>query len=433
MNKQKNLNKHKLNNRGMSLIEVMVAVIILAVVSIPLLHAFTTSARYSLRAKERQRVTYAAQGIMEGMKAYDLANISCQFNGLEGFSLYSGTVGSVWEVPTEDRNGDGTLDVSAWDEGGKHMFLPTSSNTYTFGLKDINFDGKLYDARLLLFPNAASVSMINVSTPREMNAYLDGIYRQPLNQDMAVLETMQNKVLEELLLRDHNFVYTLSDIDTDKISIDKVTTITINKDSGNPNINMVNVVSEYQYRITNYPYYNDMFLPAVFSKNFDPISTVVSEIYNNTDTVAQGAMLQNVYAYFYPAYNNEATGLPILTETIRIVNNTGVEKNVYLIKQRRDGISDGTLNTCENSYTPRIEGSGSGIVLYHNLDTNLSGISSTVGSRSYSGVTSRTDIMTENTKIMVYDIQIDVYEQGAADGGFMAEPVLTLKGSMNDD
>ena len=69
----------KLNNRGMSLIEILVAIIILAVVTGPLLHSFVTAIKLNSKAKEQQRVITAAQSIMEGFKAYTLEELCMQF------------------------------------------------------------------------------------------------------------------------------------------------------------------------------------------------------------------------------------------------------------------------------------------------------------------------------------------------------------------
>ncbi|MDE6129037.1 MAG: type II secretion system GspH family protein, partial [Lachnospiraceae bacterium] len=88
--------KQKLNNKGLSLVEILVAVVILALVTGPLLHSFVSAARYNQRAKERQRTTTAAQSVMEGFKAFDLEELCWQFSGdpAHPFRVYSGATGS---------------------------------------------------------------------------------------------------------------------------------------------------------------------------------------------------------------------------------------------------------------------------------------------------------------------------------------------------
>ena len=55
----------KLNNGGFSLIEVLVAVIIFALVTGPILMAFVMSARFNSRARTHQDVNTVAESFME--------------------------------------------------------------------------------------------------------------------------------------------------------------------------------------------------------------------------------------------------------------------------------------------------------------------------------------------------------------------------------
>ena len=65
-------NKHQKNNKGFSLIELLVAITILAVVMIPMLHSFITSARANAKARKVMEATTAAQNLMEEMKSENL-------------------------------------------------------------------------------------------------------------------------------------------------------------------------------------------------------------------------------------------------------------------------------------------------------------------------------------------------------------------------
>ena len=60
---------------GFSLVELLIAVIILAIIVVPMLHGFVTSARMNGKAKQVQRATTVAQDIMEGLKAYDIEEL----------------------------------------------------------------------------------------------------------------------------------------------------------------------------------------------------------------------------------------------------------------------------------------------------------------------------------------------------------------------
>ena len=83
--------KRKANNSGMTLVELLVAVVILAVIVTPLLHVFVSSARTNLNARRNMRNTTVVQDIMEGMKAESIETLAYGFNYPDGLVLHAGT------------------------------------------------------------------------------------------------------------------------------------------------------------------------------------------------------------------------------------------------------------------------------------------------------------------------------------------------------
>lgn len=423
--KKKKRSIQKLNNRGMSLVEIMVAIVIMALVTAPLLQTFVSAARFNANAKEKQRITTAAQSVMEGLKAFSIEEICWQFNNdaAHPFKVYAG-VGGVWEIP-----GAGLAETSIQTIGGVKTYVAPADGKYTFAMQDISFEGKLYDAKIEVSPTAsAAASVLNSASliaGEDMNGYLDAVYKQTASKDSEVYSLVLQNVLDELNDKDQMYEYELVHLDTTKIFLDKDTTININTNAGG--ISTVTVVLSYSYSAVNYPYYDAAGNELAFTENFADL-TYSFEVYNNTDTVSNGALLEDIYCYYYPAYSSSLAGVPVRQETIYINNYTGGTKKVYLIKQKKDIAN---LNTCENSYTPQVICSGD-VELYHNLTTNLADPSGTCGTVTISGsVTPHTELLEENAEILLYDVKITVYGQGAAAGGFVAEPLLVLDGSMN--
>lgn len=68
------------NNKGISLVELIVTVAILAVIVLPLLRAFVVSANTNAKAKEKLRTTEVAQNIMEGFELESLESVAYQMN-----------------------------------------------------------------------------------------------------------------------------------------------------------------------------------------------------------------------------------------------------------------------------------------------------------------------------------------------------------------
>ena len=66
----------KNNNKGFTLIEIIVAVVVLALVVVPLLNGFVTSARVNEKSRRLLNATNAAQSLMEQYADYSIKEIS---------------------------------------------------------------------------------------------------------------------------------------------------------------------------------------------------------------------------------------------------------------------------------------------------------------------------------------------------------------------
>jgi prepilin-type N-terminal cleavage/methylation domain-containing protein len=98
------------DNKGFSLVEVLIGVTILAIIAMPLAHAFITSAKTSAKAQVIRRETVAAQNILESYEATDIATVFAflqagadPFNGLGGIEsveMYDEKLGGY--VPVTD-------------------------------------------------------------------------------------------------------------------------------------------------------------------------------------------------------------------------------------------------------------------------------------------------------------------------------------------
>lgn len=75
------------NNGGFSLLEVILAMAILAIISIPLLSYFTQSMKYNAMMADKQHATNLAQEVLEDLKTKragcgdDRGRISCSLSG----------------------------------------------------------------------------------------------------------------------------------------------------------------------------------------------------------------------------------------------------------------------------------------------------------------------------------------------------------------
>ena len=163
------------DNRGLTLVELLVAMTILAIVLVPLLHAFTTAARVNAKAKNNFRATTVAQTLMEQMSAYTMEENVLHFyekptefqiypssNAYYTDANYAAQYGEILAqdangvtketASVKDTNGDGTKEFA---DRSASSFSDTAdadlyANRYAFFLKGVKTDdGKgVYDIRV---------------------------------------------------------------------------------------------------------------------------------------------------------------------------------------------------------------------------------------------------------------------------------------------
>lgn len=155
-NRQLNISRSRTANAGFSLVELLIAVTIMAIIVIPLLHMFVTSTRINVKSRQTLRATTVAQDIMEGLKAYSLEEVQTQFSlpdgsyssdffyPTEGFyivnsSMIQGGVREIRELET-GRNPDGSF----VDKDEK------DNEIYYFGIENLKMQGGEYDALIKL-------------------------------------------------------------------------------------------------------------------------------------------------------------------------------------------------------------------------------------------------------------------------------------------
>ncbi len=151
----------KAADAGFSLVELLIAVTILAIIVIPLLHLFVTSTRINVKSRQTLRATTVAQDIMEGLKAYTLEEVRTQFNTQDengkfvlvngkhnpedGFYILSSDMiqDGVWEITNLEKDRDPVT--------GEPLNPDDPDNEiYYFGISDLKMQGGEYDALIKL-------------------------------------------------------------------------------------------------------------------------------------------------------------------------------------------------------------------------------------------------------------------------------------------
>lgn len=150
----------KLNNKGVTLVELIISVAILTVVVAPLLHTFTVSVRYNHQAKEKQRAMDAAQSIMENFKANDLVVVQETFDDKSFLKSNIGNSEIVYSKPAEGS-------VTGEYRIQNFTFADTESG------ETAQYDAKVTVTAEMSDESLTAESLANITL---MNAAVDGVY-----------------------------------------------------------------------------------------------------------------------------------------------------------------------------------------------------------------------------------------------------------------
>ena len=323
-------NKSIINdNSGLSIVEVLVAVAILAIVFVPLLKTFTQASTINARAQKLQNVTSLAEGVMEDVKgksiqelhdlAVERADVSFLPLDKDG-TLTKGNLNNVPPYTVTYENVTATQGIT-YD-----AVVTIATENYKNKTKDADDIGDVSDANIRELPQINKVdSNKNAVLSWELNKY-------------------DNKALENLAAENSvsgSDIATLKD--SYKDTAEKYINIEIKEDT---DTSSTKVSCEVEYKTgknasdksLKYLVYTGYFVEPLAS---EPAGPNIYLFYTLSENVKDGA-------------SNIAD--PIKKENIKIEDKTtGKRHNVYFILQ--DGINElSTINGSE--VTINVSGSG---------------------------------------------------------------------------
>lgn len=471
------------DHRGMSLVEVIVAITILGIVAVPVLHSLTTAMVYNQKARIRQEMTLTAESIMETFKGYDLDELKARFSaggaGIEGVDYQDQTPGASGFSYT-------TTPISVGTE---------NADKYTFLIKDMEADnGQLYDVTITAMPNSVEKVMEpeNAQTTRDAifqgNRKWDkdaikevkvdfGNYRTPLEEafEADAVVKINNTVtavqgnIDMLFNESAASVYVGNYLHLHERTL--TFEIAVDGDDYKVTPQMV-----YSYYLKDYPYYvrgvsepssdeypgsggpngssGNVEESIGTSKTLDRFPADGSFLEYKVDLTASDpaggpsysdgyiyknkkeAGLNRLIIYYYPQYNLEAG-----RDKIVVDNQAGItDFQCYVLKQRAADINDSQTKIKENSYKADVEirNSAAGFEVFHNFDDNIADGSSTTSPHlwgTYANAYSYTKLVSgtmtpelvnkfEQREVLSYKIELKV-EQGGRE-------ITKLESTMNE-
>lgn len=464
------IRKRKLNNSGMTLIEVMIALSLLTICLMPMLFSFVQVAKFSEKGRLLQQTTTIAQTAMENCKAYNVDAIHAKMTETaHSFLKGDYLTGASWSY---EMNGD----------------------TRTYFINNMNVDNRKVGMSVELTPVSSTEK--DITEYKQVNPYLDAVFvatstkndttnGSPVDADdqksFVDLETdFFDKALSDLAteitsrmqtehggvlngqsvskdeLRNQYFNITFGAANQNGLKVSRKIEV---KASTDTSTGVDKVVVTYTYKVDNIETYKYVYggTEYPFTMSTSPVKgrtiTHSATIYTNAVSKAYAGNLEKIYCYYYPMYNGYTQNSFRCTQDNIVVDTSGLKyfsggvwkdksTDVYLLKQLNSAESTTTLDQAEEfNHTGTVTvmcGDTGKINLFHNYKTNLGDPEGTAltwaegsGLTVANGTCNDIGALTKKeTKKLMYQIQIKMYSNPQLNSGVMSgDEILTLDGT----
>lgn len=425
---------HKKDNKGFTLIEVLLSIVIFMILLLPLLSNFTHAAKINLKAKKIQKATIVGGNLMEALSFYPLEDIALEFNDKKELKFLADDLSrNGYEIPSYSEDGYGEYakigeSLFKLDEytapyssvalvDGKYIFSPPGGRKeFVYGISSLKAKDFAYDSVITISSEAYKDNRNAFDNPNLMELDMEAIsIIDPYGSNMvwsddsetAVIVKNNNEQDEQAIsqLRDKHLAY-LAYVER---QVDE---------SGNP-LPRPTEYSESQIRN-----HTRKELVIALERENDSIIKVKAiikyycDLDLNNDSVTEELESDIVMEGTYPldiASGNKHTGYIFYTPSSTIddekivIKNKGVNAMMYLVNQQ-EGMT--------KKVQIRRENTGGGITVCHtNLDSSQMDTDASIeGNLLYE--TSKRD--------WVYQISVSLYPEGSIDKGDLSNPYITL-------
>lgn len=364
-NRSRSSRKTNNSNAGFTLVEIVISIGILAVVSLPLMHYFTNSIRYSSMMQTRQQATFLAQEITEGLLAESRLISKSTVSGED----------TVYTVPYfEEKESDQIV-----GEKGE-LIITTMTDDYKV--------------------------VVTIDNPGDWNKVQDLLdYRIDPFENIVHIDTTENTRAEFEFMGMHNTYRSNSAEGTSPAPVDEETIrenmsremyVDLKKVDG----------SESEYRVRIWYEYK---CPKVYNMEGELGGVWESTVMDKTVKNLQD--LQHIYL----VYNWCSNG-----DTVILTSDFNIDLELYVIcQQRANGDKPSTGSYYLKVHTTGFQGTVSG---YTNLESGQ--LQGDIGGFGSSGTVSSEDAKPS----LVYTIHTKVYPKGDVDGEDLLAEITTTKG-----
>lgn len=409
----------KMDDKGFTLVELLIAVTILAIVVVPMFNSIVSAFHINARSRDALRTTTLAQNEME-----------------------------IFEKETiESLSNPAGYAYSASNPTGYQVTGPDTDGIYVFERRGVvNNTGKAYDIRITLDPqktdasdryytqNTTALLAMNTISNRDSGAYVQEVRTESSTSDqdsLAYLHFVNNLTTLAQLVG----IYTTDFFES---MLNRTITVDIEKYTA--------AGETYTRASVNYDYTYDY--PNVV-RDDAKVYNVNSIIFDNSqslDAYGNPIELKSIYLFYAPRYLAGSNGLA-QKEKIIINNKDGLPIDIYLIRQDILNAAN-TVETVPATYKPSITisdvitsgktagkyhtnlnfgtGSAPGSVIKLELLDENGSASGKIGSDAFQAM-GLVSLDATEYKDRIYSMKVEVFDEGA---NFNTDsPLTTITGT----
>lgn len=331
------------DRRGFSLIELIIGVLILSIIVAPLMHSMVTSARLSQKSRRLRDATLATENVVESVLARGLDSLLTGFsmNGKVNMSSASANVNANTEAKLYYTDESGAYIAYTAAEVSRNVQSGDRDDIYYIGITGVATSAGTYDAMVRL--DATEFGTIN---DNYISVYtgMDGAFSQP-SADKDNPDKIAAAYFAELA---GQLTGTTVKVDDPELLMNREVVMNIEKvpDSEGATTGVMILTATLSYSAS---YKGDI---------LNPLDPWTLEFYRCMYDETTGEGIGSIFFFYYPHYgrdNVSYTGVTCGTEdrgdTIKILNNSGSDLSLFLVKQKTDSMS---LSSDEDAYNPSV-------------------------------------------------------------------------------
>ncbi|NLA85780.1 MAG: type II secretion system protein [Clostridiales bacterium] len=318
------MKKSRLGNKGFSLLELLVGITMLAIIVVPILHAFLTSSSTSVKAKEVRNQTVAAQNIIESYETTDIGRLIAdirqhgEMTPLKSIALTSALYAYDPKTDSYDEVTAGSTDTGS---GSVYRLLLKGVGDRKYDAV-LNLDATEYEDR-----NAAGIvdykpmDAVYVQLPPEDDGNPDLIAAKEF-ASQAQIDSGCVMINAAGIANNDSGVPIDANYFMNRLK--RKVTVTTQKIGGTSGIIVCSALFEYTAEF-NYALSDETTSPPTITHHTKSYTKAINDDFYSGIYTPDASSLYGLYFIFYPT----ALGGDI----IEVINRNNIDLSVYLVKQ----------------------------------------------------------------------------------------------------